>query len=132
GNPVGAPDVHRLQLDNTWPEASIDITTGAGNCGKFDSGTVLAGNVVARDAYLGSYSLTVEPAVNDPGEGVPVPGGGSVNTPPAPGAGWALDTAGMQACGYVIRVVVTDRAIVNSQAVGHQASDSAGFCLEAQ
>jgi hypothetical protein len=36
----------------------------------------------------------------------------------------------MQACGYVIRVSAVDRAIVNSQAVGHHATDSAGFCLE--
>jgi hypothetical protein len=36
----------------------------------------------------------------------------------------------MQPCGYIIRVVASDRAIVNSQAVGHHASDSAGFCLE--
>lgn len=132
GNPVGASDLHRVQLDNTGPDASIDIVSGAGNCGKFGIGTVLAGNFVARDTYLGSYSLYVEPAVNDPGEGIPVPSGGSVNTPPAPGAGWTLNTAGMQACGYVIRVVATDRAIVNSQWVGHQASDSAGFCLEDQ
>lgn len=131
-NPVGAPDVHRVQLDNTGPDVSIDIVSGAGNCGKFGIGTVLTGNVVARDDYLGGYSLAVEPAVNDPGEGIPVPGGGNVNTPPAPGAGWTLDTAGMKACGYVIRVVATDRAIVDSQSVGHHRTDSAGFCLEEQ
>jgi len=43
---------------------------------------------------------------------------------------WNLDTAGMQACGYVIRVVAVDRAIVNSQGVGHYAPDNAVFCLE--
>ncbi|MCI0492537.1 MAG: hypothetical protein L0Z07_06350 [Planctomycetes bacterium] len=130
GNPVGSPDLHRVQLDNTGPDVSIDIVTGTGNCGKFGIGTVLSGNFVARDDYLGSYSLGVEPAVNDPGEGVPVPAAGSANTPPAPGTGWTLDTAGMIACGYVIRVVATDRAIVNSQSVGHHRTDSAGFCLE--
>jgi hypothetical protein len=36
----------------------------------------------------------------------------------------------MAPCGYVIRVVVSDRAIVNSQSVGHVSSDSAGFCLD--
>jgi hypothetical protein len=30
----------------------------------------------------------------------------------------------------VIRVVAVDRAIVNSQAVGHPSTDSDGFCLE--
>lgn len=128
----GSPDVHRLQLDNTGPEASIVITSGAGSCGKFPSGTVLSGTFVARDTYLGSYSLGVEPNVNDPGEAVPVPSSGLTNTAPAPGDGWSLDTQGMQACGYVIRVVVSDRAIVNSQSVGHTSSDSDGFCLDVE
>lgn len=129
GNLVGT-DTHLIQLDNTGPEASITITTGTGDCGKFQIGTVLTGSFVARDEYLGSYSLGVEPAVNDPGEGVPIPSSGLVNTAPAPGDTWSLDTTGMRSCGYVIRVVAVDRAIVNSQSVGHHTPDSAGFCLE--
>jgi hypothetical protein len=128
-NLVGT-DTQLIQLDNTGPQASIDITVGGGNCGKFSIGTVLSGSFVARDLYLGSYSLGVEPAVNPPGVGVPSPSGGLANTAVAPGDPWTLDTTGMQACGYIIRVVAVDRAIVNSQAVGHYASDSAGFCLE--
>ena len=129
GNLVGT-DTHLIQLDNTGPDASITITTGTGDCGKFPIGTVLTGTFVARDDYLGSYSLGVEPAVNDPGEGVPSPSSGLFNTVPAPGDAWILDTTGMTSCGYVIRVVASDRAIVNSQSVGHHASDSAGFCME--
>jgi hypothetical protein len=128
-NLVGT-DTHLIQLDNTGPQASITITTGTGDCGKFDIGTVLSGSFVARDDYLGGYSLGVEPAVNPAGVGVPTPSSGLVNTAPAPGDPWSLDTSGMQPCGYIIRVVASDRAIVNSQAVGHHASDSAGFCLE--
>lgn len=128
---VGGPDVHRVQLDNTSPVATIEIVTGTGNCGKFEIGTALTGNFVARDAYLGSYSLVVEPHVNDPGEAEPAPKTGTVQTPPAPGANWTLNTAGMQACGYVIRLTVRDRAIVNSQSVGRHAGATAGFCLEA-
>jgi hypothetical protein len=93
-------------------------------------GTLLSGNFVARDTYLGSYSLGVEPNVNPPGVGVPVPDSGLVNTAVAPGDPWTLDTTGMTPCGYVIRVVAADRAIVNSQAVGHHSTDSDGFCLE--
>ncbi|HET7372917.1 MAG TPA: hypothetical protein VFJ20_06005 [Gemmatimonadaceae bacterium] len=124
-------DTHVIQLDNTWPEVSIDITTGLGNCGKFMPGEALAGTFVARDTYLGSYSLGVEPNVNVPPIGVPVPSSGNVNTAAAPGDPWSLDTTNMQPCGYVIRVVAVDRAIVNSQSVGHQSPASAGFCLEA-
>jgi hypothetical protein len=123
-------DTHVVQLDNTGPEASIEITTGLGNCGKFLPGEPLGGNFVARDTYLGSYSVGVEPNINVPPIGVPVPSSGNVNTAVAPGDSWSLDTTDMQPCGYVIRVVAVDRAIVNSQSVGHHASDSAGFCLE--
>ena len=131
GNPQGT-DTHLIQLDNTGPEASIEITTGTGDCGKFSIGTLLSGNFVARDTYLSSYSLGVEPAVNPAGVGVTSPSSGVVNTAPAPGGdAWTLDTTGMRSCGYVIRVVASDRAIVNSQSVGQTASDSSGFCLEA-
>jgi hypothetical protein len=128
-NLVGT-DTHMIQLDNTGPEASIEISTGTGNCGKFSTGAMLSGTFVARDTHLSHYSLHVEPAVNPAGVGVPSPSSGLVNTLPAPGDAWSLDTTGMQACGYVIRVVVADLAIVNSQSVGHYTSDSAGFCIE--
>jgi hypothetical protein len=135
----GAPDVHRIQLDNTGPEASIVITSGAGSCGKFPVGTQLSGTFVARDTYLTEYTLGVEPAVNPVNVGIPNPNkvessapypGTNINTAVAPGDPWTLDTTGMTPCGYVIRVVAVDRAIVNSQAVGHHSSDSDGFCLE--
>lgn len=124
-------DTHLIQLDNTWPEATIEITTGTGDCGKFTIGTLLSGNFTARDDYLRSYSLGIEPAVNTAPIGVPSPSSGVVNTPVAPGSPWTLDTTGMRSCGYIIRVVATDRAIVNSQSVGHSSADSSGFCLEA-
>lgn len=130
GGSLVGEDTHLVQLDNTGPEVSITITTGTGDCGKFDVGTLLSGSFVARDDYLGSFSLGIEPAVNPPGVGVPSPSSGLVNTAVAPGDAWSLDTTGMQPCGYVIRVVAADRAIVNSQSVGHHAADSAGFCLE--
>lgn len=131
GNPVGTPDDHVIQLDNTPPDVAITITSGSGDCGKFGPGTVLSGTFVARDDYLGGYSLGVEPATNPPGVGVPSPNSGLVNTAPAPGNGWTLDTTGMKPCGYVLRVVASDRAIVNSQSVGHHVSASVGFCLDA-
>jgi hypothetical protein len=129
GNPVGFPDSHVIQLDNTWPEASIDITSGAGNCGKFGAGTALSGKFVARDTYLSGYSLGIEPGVNVAPIGVVAPPPGSTNTLPAPGDAWSLDTTDMQPCGYIIRVSVSDRAIVNSQSGGHTSADSAGFCI---
>ena len=125
-------DVHVVQLDNTWPAASIDITSGTGNCGKFGIGATISGDFVARDLYLGSYSLSVEPPINAAPVGVPSPAGGLVQTAPAPGDGWTLDTTGMKPCGYVVRLDVVDRTIVNSQSVGHHTPASVGFCLEAK
>jgi hypothetical protein len=130
GGTLTGSDTHLIQLDNTAPVVSIAITTGAGDCGKFDAGLVIGGTFEARDDYLGSYSLGVEPLVNPPGVGMPAPSSGLVNTSPAPGNAWSLDTTGMKPCGYIIRVVATDRAIVNSQGVGHHVGESAGFCLE--
>jgi hypothetical protein len=129
GTPQGQ-ETHRIQLDNTWPEADITITSGTGNCGKFPIGDTITGTFIARDNYLGSYSLSVEPVVNPPGVGVPTPSSGSVSTAPPPGDPWSLNTTGMQPCGYVVRVVAVDRAIVNSQSVGHWSPDSVGFCME--
>lgn len=131
GGTFQGSDTHVIQLDNTAPEASIDITTGLGNCGKFHPGDPLGGNFVARDDYLGHYSVGVEPNINVAPIGVPIPSSGNVNTAAAPGDPWTLDMTDMQPCGYVIRVVVVDRAIVDSQSVGQLSSDSAGFCLEA-
>ena len=125
-------DTHRIQLDNTAADASIAIASGTGDCGKFPTGTLLTGNFVATDLNLGSYSLSVAPAVNPAGVGVPSPSSGLVNTAPAPtGDTWTLDTTGMEPCGYIIQVVAVDRTIVNSQSVGHVSSGSAGFCLVA-
>lgn len=123
-------DTHRLQLDNTAPVASLVIESGVGNCGKFNVGEVLSGHFVARDDHFGSYSLAVKPSINDPGEGIPSPASGVTQTASAPGDAWTLDTTGMDPCGYIIEVVATDRAILNSASVGHHTSASAGFCLE--
>ncbi|MGD8414596.1 MAG: hypothetical protein PVF33_10200, partial [Candidatus Latescibacterota bacterium] len=129
GVQTGPPDVHLIQLDNKWPDAQIEITSGTGDCGKFGIGATLSGTYVARDDYLHNYTIHVLPNVNDPGEAIPNPASGTVNTPLS-GSTWTLDTTGMKACGYIIRIVARDKAIVNSQSLGHHSPDSAGFCLE--
>jgi hypothetical protein len=93
GTPQGT-DTHLIQLDNTVPEASITITTGPGNRGKFPIGTVLSGTFVARDLNLGSFALGVAPGVNRPGVGVPSPSSGLGNTarhPETPGRSTPLE-----------------------------------------
>jgi len=129
-NPVPGFALHRMQLDNTGPAAAIVIDTGIGNCGKFNAGDLLSGHFVARDTYFRAFSLSIKPPINPPAVGVPAPAGGTSQTAAAPGDVWTLNTAGMQSCGYVIEVVVTDRAILNSSGSGHTSSASAGFCIE--
>jgi hypothetical protein len=125
-NPVlGAiPDLHLMQLDNTAPFASVDITTGGGDCGKFPVGTVLGGTFVARDVNFGSFSLGTLPF-----NGPITPSSGSVQTPIA-GSAWSLNTAGMKSCGYVVELDVADRSIVNSSWGAHNRRPaSTGYCL---
>jgi len=128
--PQGA-DAHRIQLDNTFPDAGVEITSGAGNCGKFVVGDILAGDFFARDQYFGNYTLRVKPNINAAPTGVPSPSGGNTQTAPAPGDPWNLNTAGMLPCGYIIEVIARDRSILNSvHGSNHVRSDSEGFCLE--
>ena len=127
GTPVlGAiPDFHLLQLDNTAPEAFVDITTGGGNCGKFPIGTVLGGNFIARDVNFGSFGLGTAPF-----NGPILPASGIAQTPAAPGSTWSMNTAGMQSCGYIVGLSVADRSIVNSAWGAHnRASWTTGYCL---
>lgn len=128
-NPLG-DDSHRIQLDNTAPVATIDITSGTGNCGKFNVGTLIHGTFTATDLHLWRWSIGIKPpGLNDPGEAITTPTGGST---PQAGAAWSLDTAGMVGCGYIAELVVVDRAIVNSAAQGRHTPASVGFCLEEQ
>lgn len=125
-NPVlGAiPDIHRVQLDNTAPEASVHIDS-AGDCGKYAVGATLNGHFVARDANFGSYSLGTLPFA-----GPISPGSGTTQTATAPGDPWSLNTTGMKPCGYDIHLFVEDRSIVNSSWGAHNSTPAdTGFCL---
>lgn len=128
-NQLVSTDSHKIQLDNTAPTAELAITSGTGNCGKFSAGSLIQGQFTARDDYLSQYQLSVEPAVNPAGIGLVSPSSGLVNTAVS-GQNWSLDTSGMKPCGYVVRLTVSDRAIVNSQSSGHYRSTSVGFCIK--
>lgn len=128
-----AEQVLSIQLDNTWPEADVEITSGAGNCGKFGASDPIAGTFLARDDYFGSYTLEITPNKG----GVQLSSGGSSPTAtltgttptPASGSTWDLDASNMPSCGYNVRLTVTDRAVVNSATVGHKRTSVEGFCV---
>ena len=143
-NPVGAPVSHVIQLKNTGiKDARIHIDpVSGGDCHKFVIGDPVDGHFTAVDDYLGAWSLSVLPFAA-PGL---TPTSGNVSTPTAPadipfplpgvffpppgGSPWHIDTTGMQPCGYVVLLQVSDRAIINSAWVGHTGAGSVGWCLD--
>ncbi len=144
---VGTTPWYRVQLDNIGPvrkplgqpplvgdTMDIHIDTGGGDCADFTVGGTISGRFVARDIHLGAYSLTTTPVSLTPPN--PSPSSGLVQTAPAlpapSGAGWTLNTTGMQACGYVIVLQVWDRSIVGSYPGSHNYNfTDVGFCLRA-
>ena len=128
-NALVSTDTQLIQLDNTAPEVFIKITSGAGDCGKFDAGSTLSGTFKSTDANLDQYNLSVIPNINDPGEAIANPKSGMINTNSG-GEGFSLDTDGMEPCGYVLRIVAVDRSILNNHSHGNISSSSVGFCLD--
>ena len=135
----------RVYLDQAQPVPDVEITSyhvpgnppiPAGSCMKFPVGAVLAGTFSATDEHFDSIGLSVE--------GTPysatTPGGnprwtitGATAYPAASTSGtsgtWEFDTAGMPACGYVLRAVASDRTIVSGGS-GWWDDDVEGFSLE--
>ena len=137
-----------VALDEIAPTAAITITdvstdggltwSVAADCGNFSPGVWLRGTYSVSDAHFGTVKLLVEPP--GPANGAtPVHG-----SPPGPTSGfprsypsvstfgetatWSLNTAGMDPCGYVVRLEVADRTIVSASG-GWTNAASVGFCL---
>ena len=151
--PILATTTPRLfMVDNTGPGADIEITSGAGNCGKFGIGEVISGTYAMTGNHAGVLLIHVTPLPEAAGGTMvitsaapaaalvpPFTGGSSsvtisyaansLNDLGAVGT-WELDTTGMKACGYNIRIHVWDRTILSSGPNHWEAADIEGFCLE--
>jgi hypothetical protein len=138
---------YRIQLDNTAPEGppaspltmDIHITSGGGDCKDVTVGDTITGYFIADDLHFGSWSLSTEPNTLTTPSNQPVSTPLlSANTPaPAPGGhNWSLNTnspIAMKPCGYVVRLDVCDRTIVNSLPGEHNCNNiEVGFCLRAK
>jgi hypothetical protein len=129
GAQIGAGTPWQLvQLDNTAPEVSIEITSGAGSCGDFFPGDVLTGTYAASDnENLAGVSIGIEPGMS----------GATVTQTVAPGqtlttesGTWKLATSAQsEPCGYVMVATAADNTIVDSGYKGLYAQAFAGFCL---
>jgi hypothetical protein len=143
---LGVAAWNTIQLDNTAPrrrpvtppyeppEVTCDIhIDSGGDCKDFGEGTTIDGHFVARDDNFGGWYLSTTPSSLSPPN--PTSGGLSSGTSQtasfaAGGDAWTLSTAGMRPCGYVIRLEVYDRSIVNSQPGSHNGNyTDVGFCL---
>jgi hypothetical protein len=129
-----------VRLDNTRPTPNVEITDVehpdgstemASDCGKFVVGDVIHGTYGVSDEYFGKLDLDVLPASHTHGATIQPPERSypTVSTSGESGT-WTLDTTGMDPCGYIARLHVEDRTIVNSGSIGWENHDSVGFCLE--
>lgn len=141
---VSSSPWYRLQLDNTAPsQTSTPVTmdlhiAAGGDCKDFNQGTPLSGTFIADDLHFGAWALSTEPnSVSTPSnQPAPLPLLSSTSPAPAPsGNGWTLSTTSpiqMKPCGYVIRLDVWDRSILNSYPGSHDWNHvEVGFCLRA-
>ncbi len=134
----------RVRLDQAKPGVDLQILTyqlpgdpeiPAGSCMKFPVGAILSGSFSATDQHFDHVSFSVEGAPF----GDPTPSGdprwtitGATAYPAASTNGtsgtWSFNTEGMQACGYVMRLVARDRTVNGSG--GWWDDDVFGFSLE--
>lgn len=137
---------HAIQLDNTGPRrkpplppfeppaVTIDLhIDSGGDCKDFDKGTPIDGHFVARDENFGQFSMYLTPvSLNPPNQPTfaPLTIYDETLTFAAGGSPWHLVTSNLTPCGYVVRLEVTDRSIVNSQPGSHNWNyTDVGFCL---
>jgi hypothetical protein len=137
---------YRVQLDNTAPQGppaipltmDIHITSGGGDCKDISTGDMVTGYFIADDLNFGGWSLSTEPnTLSTPSNQPTVSGLASTSPAPGPsGYTWSLNTASpinMKPCGYVVRLEVYDRSILDSSWGLHNGSNIAvGFCLRAK
>jgi len=144
---IGSSPWYRVQLDNTAPAVppaippTIDIHIAAGgDCKDFKQDSSITGNFIANDLYFGSWSLSTEPNTattpsNQP-QATPFLASTSPTAPAPGGHDWFLDTLApieMKPCGYVVRLDVSDRAIVHSIPFSHNSNHiEVGLCLRAK
>ena len=135
---IGVVDVKRVQMDNTLngfvtlsdldDAADLHLDT-LGAC-RLPRGP-LHGTFVARDKHFLSWNLVVVGGPGGPMPPTPLSVGilQSTQTSVA-GEPFTIDLSLLQPCGYVVRLEVSDRAVINSASVGRTTYVERGVCLE--
>jgi hypothetical protein len=141
--PAG-PGATQAQIEANPPLRITGATFNGGPvpalaCGKFPVGTIINGTYEVHDPGTTSPNqhfnyLTLSIIPTGPANGaaptpalrsypVPVPTTGEAGT-------WTLNTAGMDPCGYVLRLVAYDRTNYNSVGYALGMAYDVGFCVE--
>jgi len=127
GTPIGSTGWFVVCIDNTLPHADLTLTSGT-PCNKAAPGDTVTGTFQATDAHFGAYQLDTLPASLTP----PAPQHSPQSeTDPVPAGTWSLQTTISWAqCGYVVRLRVWDRTVVDSNPFARNSRyDDVGFCL---
>lgn len=120
----------KVMIDNTPPGALISLDMGT--CQKFVAGDSITGECTATAQHIWHYSISVLPSsVAEPPTVFPATGQYPVLAEPGhANATFTLTTTrDTTPCGYVLRLRVRDRAIVNNCFPGNRTSADVGFCL---
>jgi hypothetical protein len=135
---LGVVDVRRVQMDNTLNASIVvgDLDNAAdlnldlmGAC-RIPRGPV-TGTFVARDKHFYSWSISVAGGPGGPIPATPLTVGiGSGTQTALVGEPFTIDLSALSPCGYVVRLGVTDRAVVSSAWFGRTVSVERGVCLE--
>ena len=135
---LGLVDVRRVQMDNTL-NASI-VVGDAANAADLHLNTLgacrvprgpLTGTFVARDTHFLSWSIGVAGGPGGPIPPTPLTVGIASGTQTSLGGEpFTIDLSNLDPCGYVIRLGVTDRAVVSSAGFGRTVFVERGLCLE--
>jgi hypothetical protein len=137
---VGIVDVRRVQADNTLNASLVagdldnrgDLQLSTAGACRVPPGPV-TGTFVARDTHFAAWSIGVAG-----GPGGPIPPTPLTLTPPlaagqqtsVAGQAFTIDLSALQPCGYVVRLGISDRAVVNSAWTGRTVSIERGICLD--
>ena len=117
----------KVLIDNTSPEALV--TLDAGPCTKHKIGDVINGKFTATDVHFYYFTLIVEPDISGKPTITPLSGiypifTGGINQP------FSLTTTKTtEPCGYVVRLDVSDRTIVNNHLNGNHRVATVGLCI---
>ncbi len=131
-------DTARVQLDNTVKGVALATdTVNAGDLELFTAGACrlprgpLGGRFVARDRHFEAWSISVLGGPGGPIPLTPLTVGITAGTQtPFVGTSFTLDLSRLTPCGYVVRLTIADRAIVNSVTTGQYVVIDRGICLE--